>query len=416
MKSTIPRYLLLLFVTSTAVGAVVEKPVSESVVTTLVKEHPGAAGGLVVDKLGYLYIADFEETVWRMHPESPKLDRFAIGFYGASGSTFDRNGTLFQANYHGDSISQVSRTGESSLRHRVDLNGPVAILFDGQGDLLVCACNENKIKKILSDGTVTDIATSGHFSCPNGMTHDDEGNLYVVSFSGSKIIKITVDGLSSVFADSQGGGIGHITYVRGNFYATSFQDNKIYRITRKGELSVFAGSGERAELDGPVGQSAFSNPNGIYPDPTGTYLYVNDFVGDPINRSVVNSKFSIRQIELPRLDKLVAYLIDNESIEAATNAYHTGKGGFFASEDTDNEITNLGWRYMAEKNFKIAAAVFELDIKSYPDSWRAYSSLGAAYMKLRKNSLAIEALENSLRINPENAIGRARLDTLQEDE
>ena len=113
--------------------------------------------------------------------------------------------------------------------------------------------------RIKETGLALEIVTIGE----NGITRDDDGNVFVVSFSGSKIIKITPEGETSVFADSGGNGIGHIVFLRGVFYATSYIDNKIYRVLPNGKLTLFAGTGERADKDGPVADAAFSNPNGI---------------------------------------------------------------------------------------------------------------------------------------------------------
>ncbi len=396
-----------------ASDAATETPILRAEVTTLVERHDGGVGGVVVDKLGVVYIGDFHEIVWRLNPVDNKLTEFATGLYGASGNTFDKNGNLYQANFYGHSITRLSRSGERTTVLADGLDGPVGMVFDSAGNLFICSCNDQSVKKFTPDGSVTTFATSGHFSCPNGITKNDDGDFFVVSFSGSKIIRITPQGETSVFADTGGTGVGHIVYLRGVFYATSFFDNKIYRITADGTVSPFAGSGERAVKDGPLATSAFSSPNGIAADPTGSFLYINDYVGDESSNGMARSPFSVRRIELPRLHEIFKHALDAGSYETAKIAYRSYKDDpANLGEHTEAEINSLGWSYMSTHDFEKAVFTFELNAASYPDSWKVFSSLGAAYMQTGENDRAIEVLKKSLSLNPDNSRATTRLKEL----
>ena len=57
--------------------------------TNVIEGH--AVGGVTVDLVGNIYVADFGDTVWKITPEG-KRDVFASGFYGASGNAIDRCG------------------------------------------------------------------------------------------------------------------------------------------------------------------------------------------------------------------------------------------------------------------------------------------------------------------------------------
>ena len=46
----------------------------------------GAVGGVVADGLGFIYVADFRNAVWRISLDG-SVDKFADGLYGASGNT-----------------------------------------------------------------------------------------------------------------------------------------------------------------------------------------------------------------------------------------------------------------------------------------------------------------------------------------
>ena len=296
------------------------------------------------------------------------------------------------------------------------LFGPVGMVFDDNGDLLVCNCGDQSIKRVSAAGVVSSFATSALFSCPNGITKDGHGNFLVVSFSGSKIVKISPDGDTSLFADTGGNGIGHIVAVRGIYYATSYHDNVIYRITSEGEISVFAGTGERAENDGAALAAAFSNPNGIAVDATGTYLFVNDNIGRESAVGLSAKRFSVRRIELPRLAQILEFAIENGSPSEAEYAYlqyidnpsHKG-------EETEAEINGLGWKYLLRNQYDSAILIFRLNTETYPDSWMAFNSLGASYLRAGQNDSAINTLQRAVELNPDNRRAIERLRKLRND-
>ncbi len=382
-------------------------------VTTLIESHPGAVGAVLVDRMGYVYLADFRESVWQLNPVNLEMRRYVDGLYGASGSAFDKNGNLYQASFFGHYISRISRSGEVEVVADEGLAGPVGLAFDDEGGLLVCSCNDGAVKRVDAEGQVTSFATSDHFNCPNGITKDDEGNFYVVSFSGSKVIRITPDQDVSVFADSEGKGLGHITYVRGVFYATSYWDNKVYRITSSGDVTVLAGTGERGQSDGKGATALFSNPNGIFADPTGTYLYINDYIGDPKSSGLAKTPFSVRRIELPSLTRTLDHYLTHGSIEDMREAYQEFTSNpALAGEHTESGLNALGWTYLGEDKHAEAVALFELNAAAHPESWRVFSSLGAGYMRLGESKKAIEVLQRSLELNPDNGLAKARLVTL----
>ncbi len=51
---------------------------------------------------------------------------------------------------------------------------------------------------------------------------------------------------------------------------------------------------------------------------------------------------------------------------------------------------------------KEAIAIFKLNTEEYPKSWRALSNLGGSYMADGNETLAIEAYEKSVELNPNN--------------
>lgn len=399
--------LILLLCTTMSTANAARSPVMEPVVETVIQSHEGAVGALAIDVLEYLYIADFQETLWRYDIQNDEVESFARGFYGASGVYLDRDGSLYQANYFGHSIDKVSRSGAVTRFVTDGLSGPVGLVKNADGDLVVCNCNDQTIKKVSPDGQVSEFASSPLFNCPNGITIDSAGNYYVVSFSGSKVVKITPEGQASEFADSGGKGLGHIVFVNDMFYATSYNDNKIYKITADGDISLFAGTGERGQKDGAALKAKFSNPNGIVANANGTALYVNDYIGDSSASGMGISPYSVRRIDIPNLSAILKNELDNHSIESARAAYDA----FMEQGDRGNvnQLNRLGWGYMAQSKFAEAVVVFELNAKTFPESWIVFSSLGGGYKAMGENEKAIAVLKKTLKMNPNNKVAKGRL-------
>lgn len=83
-------------------------------------------GGVAVDAVGNLYVADFGDLVWKIPPEGqPHI--FAEGFYGSSGNAIDHMGNLFQSSYYGDFITKIDRNGHATVLTASGLRGPVGI-------------------------------------------------------------------------------------------------------------------------------------------------------------------------------------------------------------------------------------------------------------------------------------------------
>src|SRR4029453_5187333 len=148
--------------------------------TDVINGH--SVGGVTVDAVGDIYVADFGDVVWKITPDGER-HVFASGLYGASGNAIDNEGNLLQSNFYGNSITKIDRKGQASPFATSGLSGPVGLAVDRHtGDVYVANCRGNSITKIATDGTVSSFAKSDLFKCPNGICFDREGNLYVVNY------------------------------------------------------------------------------------------------------------------------------------------------------------------------------------------------------------------------------------------
>src|SRR5438046_8772106 len=238
---------------------------AETKIHTLTKVIEGhSTGGVTVDALGNIYVADFGEIVWKITPEG-KSHVFASGLYGASGNAIDNEGNLLQSNFYGDSITKIDRKGQMQAFVTSGLSGPVGIAINKQtGDVYVANCRGNSIAKIARDGTVSSFAKSDLFRCPNGISFDREGNLYVVNYRDNKMLKIDSQGSVALFTNISAKGLGHLCFnQKDRFYVTASQSHEIYEVMLDGTTRRILGNGQRGMVDGADTKARLSFPNGI---------------------------------------------------------------------------------------------------------------------------------------------------------
>ena len=239
-----------------------------------------STGGVTVDSLGNIYVADFGDVVWKITPDGQRHE-FATGLYGASGNAIDKDGNLLQSNFYGDSITKIDRKGQTTPFITSGLSGPVGIAINKQtGDVYVANCRGNSIAKIAVDGTVSSFAKSELFKCPNGISFGPEGNLYVVNYRDNKMLKIDPKGAVTPFATVSEKGLGHLCFDKDRFYVTASQSHAIYEVMLDGTVKRILGNGERGIVDGAGAKIRLSFPNGITVHPWARRLYINEFVNE----------------------------------------------------------------------------------------------------------------------------------------
>jgi sugar lactone lactonase YvrE len=383
-------------------------------VTTLSVQLPltgfGNIGGVTSDALGFVYVANFRDAVWRIGPDgSTRLLTDAL--YGASGNTVNLRGDLFQSNFNANTVTRIRRTGEVETYAAAGLNGPVGLVFDDTDHLYVCNCPAGTISRVAPDGTVTEFAHSPLMACPNGITRDDRGDLYVVSFNGPDVVRITPDGTVHPFAQVTGaGGNGHITFARGGFFVTQFRGHAVYRISRDGDVVRYAGDGTREVRDGTPAQARFSFPNGITAASAGNVLWVNDLVG-PYNRREATT-MALRRIRLVTLaDVLTVALADADPPRVAdlVRDVYTAYAAAKPWDDTSGDAISHGYRLMSTGRVPAGVLLFELNAEAHPDHAASAYHLGEAYRFTGRAERAAAQYRRTLELDPSHPQAADRL-------
>jgi len=284
--SRIPLVLSALVMTSLTTGSAELSAQEPQIghVRTLSSPIDAGSGGLEVDADGNVYTADFGATlssgppgtrVWRITPAG-EVSVYAEGFRGASGNAIGPDGTFYQANIAGGTVSRVDQDGKVSTFVASGLAAPVGLTFDNQGRLVVANCGSNTLARVDEDGEAEVFASSNLLQCPNNLVLGGDGNFYVSNFYNGDVVRITPQGETTRLVTLPGGNNGHLVFTDGVFYVAARAANQIYEVTMDGESRVIAGSGDRGVDDGPAMEATLSLPNDLALSPDGRTLYWND--------------------------------------------------------------------------------------------------------------------------------------------
>ena len=181
-------------------------------------------------------------------------------------------------------------------------NGPNGLAIDGQGVIYVSDYDNNRIRKVMPNGTVSTLAGTGQrgfadgpgssaqLSGPEGLALDGQGNLYVAEFAGQRIRKIAPDRMVSTlagtgirgYADGAGstaqfyGVSGLALDAHGDLLVADAGNYCVRKVTPAGVVSTVAGTRTAGFADGAVGIAQFQTLSGITVGSRGT-LYITEY-------------------------------------------------------------------------------------------------------------------------------------------
>jgi len=400
------RALALMILLLSAAGAGAAPPVA---VTTPVPALDGAVGGVAVDRLGNVFVADFGSKVWRISPWGD-VAVLVDGLYGTSGNAVDAEGNLLQASFYGDYLVRVHRDGTVE-RLASGLEGPVGVAVADDGTIFVNNCRGNWIARVGADGAVSEHARSDLFNCPNGLARDGDGNLYALNFRDSRLLEVTPDGTVTVFATLPGLGGGHVVFTGQELYATTFRGNQIHRVGLDGSVETVAGTGAFGADDGPGAEASFSSPNGIGYDANRRLLWVNDYRVPFTERTTTRPVSALRRIALPSLTGILTAALADGGVEAMEAAYRDFKQG--TPTFTEIEMNVFGYSLLQQGQVAEAIRAFTLNAESYPDSFNVWDSLAEAHKAAGHRERAVELYRKSLALNPGNTNAERMLRELE---
>jgi sugar lactone lactonase YvrE len=197
---------------------------------------------------------------------------------------------------------------------------PIGLDFDREGDLLVVAHGNNRIRRITPDGTITTIvgsgpsavntgdytgdggkATKAQLQEPVGIGIDAEGNLYIADRDNDVVRKVDRHGIITTVAGTGEGGFsgdaGPATKAmlddpqdiaidrEGNLFISDSNNERIRRVDRNGIITTVAGTGFAGDSGdgGPAVEAAVNEPDGMVFDAEGN-LYIAEYEGHRVRK------------------------------------------------------------------------------------------------------------------------------------
>ncbi len=208
--------------------------------------------GLAIDSIGNLYISDCNNFCIRMVNTKGIITTIAGGGFSGvgdgglatnaqlqypTGIVLDKSGNLYIADWSDQRIRKVSKTGfittvagigiagfsgDGNAATSAKLNYPAGVAVDNNGNLYISDYQNSRIRKVNSNGIITTIAGNGTngfsgdgggatfsvLNSPYGITVDANGNVYFSDQINYRIRKINTNGIITTVAGNGSYGFG----------------------------------------------------------------------------------------------------------------------------------------------------------------------------------------------------------------
>lgn len=241
--------------------------------STFADLNPQKPTALVIAPDGNLLVGTKTGLVYTISPTG-QVSTFATVGKNPVAMLFDGAGNLYTANYIDSSISKVTASGQVS-RFAVVGTWQSAMARDSAGNLYTTSFLDGIISKVTPAGVVTQFATVG--ASPTGLAIDSNNNLFVTNSGDNTISKVTTAGIDSVFATVGKSPAAIAIDSAGNLYTANKGDNTVSKVTNSGQVATFAVTDK-----GPTAMHLASNGS----------LYVANNLASTITMRDANASFA----------------------------------------------------------------------------------------------------------------------------
>jgi PKD repeat protein len=216
-----------------------------------------------------------------------------------------------------DTITTIAGTGvagysgDGGQATSTQLNFPLGVTVDAQGNVFVADTSNNRIRKI-SGGIITTIAgtgtagfagdggqaTSAQLNVPGGVAVDAQGNVYIADednhrvrkISGGIITTIAGNGVAGYSGDGGQATSAQLNFphgvtvdAQGNVFIVDTDNNRVRKVDSAGNITTVAGNGT-AGFAGDGGQATSAELN--FPRQVAVDAQGNLYIADTVNHRV----------------------------------------------------------------------------------------------------------------------------------
>ncbi|MFI8912908.1 RICIN domain-containing protein [Streptomyces sp. NPDC053513] len=254
------------------------------------------------------------------------------------GIAIDSTGTLYFSDFHNHRVRKITSDGKVStvagtgvagfkgdngLATAAQLNWPREVAVDSAGNLYIADGNNNRVRKVTTDGIISTVvgsgvasfsgdggqATAARLNLPMGVAVDSAGVLYVSEYHNNRVRKITPDGKISTVAGNgtigakgDGGAATSAQLNRphalavdraDNLYIADYANHRVRRVAADGTISTVAGTGA-AGFGGDGGQATAAQLNGsvgVVVDSAGV-VFIGDYGNHRVRRVAADGTIS----------------------------------------------------------------------------------------------------------------------------
>ncbi len=280
------------------------QPLISQTVTTFTFGDPDDA--IALDSNGNIYAAGFiDGSIFKFTPDGTGSN-FITGLENANGIDFDSSDNLYVNDWNANELLRYLIDGTLDDAITIPGNPSGMLKAIDNDDMIYTRYGANTINRITPDGVITQISDAPELNGPVGLAYDENGNLYVGNYNNREIYRVgTNGGLSYIATVGGSSNLGFIAFAQGRLWGTVLGEHKIYTINHNAtdDVTLFAGSMAGSQ-DGPIAQATFNRPNGIRFNDDETILYVTDFgtknlrVITEISLGVSSETFNATQIAL----------------------------------------------------------------------------------------------------------------------
>ena len=237
---------------------------------------------------------------------------------------WDGSGNIFIADYGNNRIRKVNTSGiistvagtgvagfsgDGGVATSAQLNSPVGITMDGNGNLYISTAGDGRVRKVSNAGIITTLAgtgvigfwgdsgpaTSAQFNSPQRIRINLVGNLFIVDGGNLRVREINTSGIINTVIGIGNGDGGLATNAilsnpeaifidrTGNIYFPDY--SRVRKVDPNGIITTIAGTGVRGfSGDGGLATNAQINqPFAVYADASGN-VYFDDLFNNRIRK------------------------------------------------------------------------------------------------------------------------------------